>query len=214
MQVGSPFDRSVYAAGTEVFMVGRGWTTPSGPGLGLRELFTVLRSDGDMDDIYNPWYWFDNWKGTLMIGAGFTNHTICTGDSGGPLTVHRNGGIIQVGVASFGPETWLTGEATCDQPYGYMELDGPQLAWIASVVPSIMARWGSCTTSTGEPGDPYALYGNYSGVNRDGPYGWSLGCQGSTPPPRHRTTRPVRSTASAYADRGCARGTDPIEAPT
>ena len=64
-----------------------------------------------------------------------------------------------------------------------MELDGPQLAWIASVVPSIMAGWGPCWTSTGEPGDPYALYGNYSGVNRDGPYGWALGCQGSTPPP-------------------------------
>ena len=68
-----------------------------------------------------------------------------------------------------------------------MELDGPQLAWIASVVPSIIAGWGPCTTSTGVDGDPYALYGaNYTGVNRDGrngEYGWSLGCQGSTPPP-------------------------------
>jgi hypothetical protein len=64
-----------------------------------------------------------------------------------------------------------------------MELDGPQLAWLASVVPSIMAGWGPCTTSTGAPGEPYALYGQYASGNRDGPYAWVLGCLGATPPP-------------------------------
>jgi hypothetical protein len=179
VQVGSPFDRSVYAAGTEVFVVGRGLTAPSTSSPELRDLHTVLRSDGDMDDVYNRVLGFDHWHETLMIGAGFTDHTICHGDSGGPLTVNRNGRIIQVGVAGM-IETW---PHHCAEPGAFMELDGPQLAWVASVVPSIMAGWGPCTTSTGAPGDPYAVYGNYSGVNRDGPYGWVLGCQGSTPPP-------------------------------
>ena len=133
-----------------------------------------------MDDVYNWVLGFDHWNEPLMIGAGFTNHTVCHGDSGGPLTVNRNGRIVQIGVASF-TDTWWT---HCDEPGGFMELDGPQLAWLASVVPSIMAGWDPCTTSSGASGDPYALYGrNYSGTQRDGPYGWALGCQGPTPPP-------------------------------
>ena len=89
VQVGSPFDRSVYAAGTEVFMVGHGLThRRRGQVLSrLRDLHTVLRTDGDMDGFYNRYWWPDDWHNTLMIGAGFTNHTICHGDSGGPLTV-------------------------------------------------------------------------------------------------------------------------------
>ena len=215
VQVGSPFDRSVYAAGTEVFVVGRGFNTPTAETstLALRDLHTVLRSDGDMDDFYNHTLGLDYWQNTLMIGAGFTNKTICHGDSGGPLTVNRNGRIIQVGVASFTD----TSGTHCDAPGAFMELDGPQLAWIASVVPSIMAGWGPCTTSTGEPGDPYALYGNYSGgpstsarmASTDGR--WAA--RGRYHPLR-RTTRPVRSTACACANRGCARTSDPIEAAT
>jgi hypothetical protein len=185
VQVGAPFDPGAYAAGTEAFMVGRGHDSSFDPSPEqLRDLDTVLRSDDDMDDIYNAWIGFDHWDSTLMIGAGFTNHTVCVGDSGGPLTVVHNGRVVQVGVASFVPTIFLWGDPTCDEPGGYMELGGPQLAWLATKVPSIMAGWGPCTTSTGAPGDPYAIYGtNYSGgVKTDGPYRWALGCQSSTPP--------------------------------
>src|SRR5262245_33286429 len=140
-------------------MVGRGRTAPSTESPELRDLHTVLRSDGDMDDVYNWVVGFDHWDETLMISAGFTNHTVCNGDSGGPLTVNRNGRIVQVGVASFGDTWW----ANCDEPGGYVELDGPQLAWLASVVPSIMTRRGPCTTSTGAAGDPYVPFAGRPG---------------------------------------------------
>jgi secreted trypsin-like serine protease len=97
-----------------------------------------------MDDIYNAWYWFDHWNERLMIGAGWTNHTVCRGDSGGPLTVDRNGVTVLVGVVSFGDAHWYNGVPSCDQPGAYAELSGAQLAWVATTVPGVAARWGAC----------------------------------------------------------------------
>src|SRR6266508_2216812 len=131
-----------------------------------------------MDDIFNPWYGFDNWHEQLMIGAGNTYQTVCSGDSGGPLVVSRDGRTVQVGVASFTQED----DDACAGAAGFAELAGPQLAWVASQVPSIMDRWGGCTTPTGAPGDPEVAYGSFvPGFQWDGPIAWRLWCEG--PPP-------------------------------
>jgi hypothetical protein len=115
-----------------------------------------------------------------MIGAGWTNHTVCHGDSGDPLTVQRNGVIVQVGVASF-VETW---PHECGEPGGYAELNGPQLAWVASRVPSIVARWGACIAADGLVGHPYVSYYLGSGAPYyDGPYNWNLTCASPIPIP-------------------------------
>jgi hypothetical protein len=177
IQVGSPTDTGAYAAGVTATVLGHGKTSAGGSvTTELRDLHTPLHSDDYMDDIYNPWYWFDNWQSDMMIGAGWTNHTTCGGDSGGPLSVTRNGVRIQVGVVSFGPYN-VSGDATCDQPGGYAELSGKQLAWVAATVPSVAVRWGSCAFDYSSPGQWQATYVlNGSGANRDGDYAWSITC--------------------------------------
>lgn len=51
--------------------------------------------------------------------------------------VSRNGIPVEVGVVSFGDQN-------CDMASGFAELSGPQLAWVASQVPTVAAEWGSC----------------------------------------------------------------------
>lgn len=133
VQVGDPADAGSYAADRPATMVGRGRTTGGRPPDGsLRVVAVPLRSDTAMRALYP-------WNEALTIGAGSPTHTICNGDSGGPLTVTNRGRRIQVGVASF-----ITAEG-CDQPAGYAELSGAQLAWVAVHVPSQQGRWGPCS---------------------------------------------------------------------
>lgn len=193
--VGDPRDATLYEVNRPAVAVGRGRTSPtSGSSAELRVLSTYLRSDGDMDDVYNSTFWFDNWNSALMLGAGTTTETVCFGDSGGPLTVNRNGARIQVGVASF-TDTWRT---DCDQPGGFAELQGAQLAWLGSAVKSIMPAWGTCRTRHGSVGNYVAKYDSTSAwlPNREGRFYWGFVCElppappkgggssgGSTPPP-------------------------------
>jgi hypothetical protein len=157
----------------------------------LRDLHTPLHSDEYMDDIYNNPLWFDHWNEQLMIGAGWTNHTTCVGDSGGPLTVTRNGVTVQVGVVSLGPAHWYNGEEECNEPGGFAELSGPQLAWVAATVPGVAARWGSCTRSlrrgligTALPGRWVATYSQgYDDVEIVEPESWSFSCVPAEPVP-------------------------------
>ena len=171
VQVGAPGDPAAYAANRAATVVGHGR-----PGYNsattseLRVLNTMLRSDDDMDDIYNPWYWVDNWNESLMIGAGTTTQTVCNGDSGGPLTVLR-GVPVQVGVASFEPS------GSCDQPGGFAELSGGQLAWVGSQVPSITTKWGPCAPNQSN-GKWTAKYQSSASSLRghDGPNYWDITC--------------------------------------
>ena len=184
VQVGAPADPGAYADGVIATVVGHGATHEGGPlTTELNDLNTPLHSDAYMDDIYNPWYWFDNWNSALMIGAGWTNHTVCNGDSGGPLTVDRNGVTVQVGVASFTPVHWYNGENSCDQPGGYAELSGAQMAWVAATVPGVAARWGACTArlvGNRVPGRWVATYvdtgSDSEGPDKDGPFRWNVSC--------------------------------------
>lgn len=172
VQVGAPGDPAAYAANRAATVVGHGRTSFDGSTTSeLRVLNTVLRSDDDMDDIYNPWYWVDNWNETLMIGAGSTTQTVCNGDSGGPLTVTR-GVPVQVGVASFEPSD------SCDQPGGFAELSNAQLAWVGSVVPSIATRWGPCAAgqSNGKWTAQYHQTWQTTLRSHDGPNTWDITC--------------------------------------
>jgi Trypsin len=198
VQVGSPFDASYYAPNTPATIVGHGSTTPSGPvSPTLQAANTVLRSDDYMDDIYNPWYWFDHWNSFLMIGAGSTTKTTCFGDSGGPLFVHKRGASdltqVEVGVTSF-TRGWPSED--CTHPGGFDELSGAQLAWVAQQVPSIKPAWGPCYQPNGLPGQASARYvSSYlPAAHTDGPYYWEIACYGipSQPPPT--TTPPPPTT--------------------
>lgn len=192
VRVGTPADPGAYASDTPATVVAQGFTSPSGnlPGT-PHELNTVLRSDDYMDDVYNPWYWFDHWPEQFAIGAGSIDHTICEGDSGSPLTVVRNGTRIQVGVASF-VDTYPD---HCHQPGGFAQLSGAQLAWVASKVPSIKTSWGSCYTSNGTPGQWYAIYQSWysAGAPRDGQYYWNIWCGAL---PTTMTTLPGATTTT------------------
>src|SRR6185436_6649635 len=123
---GSPWHPSVYAPGTEATIMGTGGTSPApGGSFDLLAADTPIRSDAYMRDLAA------DWNNTLLVGAGSTNQSTCRGDSGGPLVVGRTTAQpVQVGVASFG----LT---LCQGAAAFSELTGPQLAWIASVVPAI-----------------------------------------------------------------------------
>jgi hypothetical protein len=149
-----------------------------------------VRSDNDMDDIYNPWYGFDHWDETLMIGAGTPNQTVCNGDSGGPLLVNADGSTswVELGVESFTT-------TACNQAAGYGELAGPLLAWLATQVPSITIGWGPCPTSTGAAGRTvvqYVPWGLSYANGHDGTYDWQIRCDSLTPPPLPPPPAPPR----------------------
>jgi hypothetical protein len=183
IQVGSPWNGYYLGAGNPATIVGHGAVHSGGPPTNeLRDVDTVTRSDEEMDDIYNPWYGVDHWNEDLMIGAGTLDHTVCNGDSGGPLMV-RDGTreVIQIGVASF-VETWPT---NCRQPAGFIELDNAQLAWIAEKAPSITTRWGTCITGGGRVGQSHARYTTAFLIDghREGNYWWEIICRDAPPPP-------------------------------
>ena len=149
--------------------MGYGQTGGSTPEDGyFRVAGTALRSDAAMAGTFA-------WKDALMIGAGSSGQTTCFGDSGGPLVESRAGKVVQVGVTSFGTQS-------CDQSAAFAELSGPQLAWIAINVTSIMDGWGTCTAPTGNAGVSEATYvaANTTGPQADGPYYWQIWCWAPT----------------------------------
>jgi len=170
VQVGDVSDTGAYAAGVPATVVGHGATSAGGNATKeLRYLWTSIRSDSDMSDIYDH-IWSTNWNSRLMIGAGDSSHTVCHGDSGGPLTVDRPQGAVQVGVTSFGPDD-------CDEAGGFAKLAGPQLAWIGANVPT--ANIGKCSLNYGStPGRWTATYAqNGTGSQVEGSYRYGFTCQ-------------------------------------
>jgi Trypsin len=159
VQVGSPWDPGAYAAGLGSTIMGYGQTGGSVTEDGaFRVAGTALRSGAAMAGTFA-------WKDALMIGAGSSGQTTCFGDSGGPLVERRAGRVVQVGVTSFGTQS-------CNQAAAFAELRGPQLAWIAINVPSIVDSWGTCTGPSGGAGVSEATYvaANTTGPQADGPY--------------------------------------------
>jgi secreted trypsin-like serine protease len=184
VQVGDVSDTGAYAAHVPATVLGHGATYQGGPATTeLRYLWTSLRSDSDMSDIYD--HTFDStWNSRLMIGAGDSQHTICKGDSGGPLTVDRSEGTVQVGVVSFGPED------SCDEAGGFARLAGPQQAWIAANVPT--ANIGACSINGSIPGRWTASYSKTgTGSQVDGGYRYGFTCQ--------RTSSTTSSTPTSAA---------------
>ncbi len=180
VRVGAPWHPEIYTAGTEATIMGMGQETPDGPpSFRLLAADTPLRSDDYMRDVGFSWI------GPLMIGAGSTGQTTCYGDSGSPLVVWPDGRPIQVGVVSFGVQA-------CNRAAAFAELAGPQLAWIASRVPSIMDGWGTCTAADGTIGQAVVTYGSspLPGTQPDGPYFWGISCW--TPPPPMAVVPDVR----------------------
>jgi hypothetical protein len=176
IQAGAPWDPGVYAAGSQALVMGTGYTTYFGDFDGFRTSYTELRSDGYMDGIYNPSYWFDDWLEPLMIGAGTPGHTVCYGDSGGPLIARPNGTPVEVGVVSFGYPT------DCDHAAAFAELAGPQLAWIASVAAPVRTGWGPCPLPAGGTGLTSVYFGlGRPGLQSDGPYHWEIACVPAPP---------------------------------
>jgi hypothetical protein len=82
-----------------------------------------------------------------------------------------------VGVASR-TNTDASGDDGCNEPGVFDELSGPQLAWVASVVPDVAKQWDGCTTASGAPGHFEASYGTgpLFGPNRDVGWYWRLRC--------------------------------------
>lgn len=180
VQVGAPWTQWLYGEGTPVTIVGHGWTTHDGQGTtDLQALNTSIRSDSDMDDVYNRWWTPDWWISRLMIGAGNSDHTTCLGDSGGGLVVQGTNPVL-VGVSSM-EWPWPT---ECSEAAGFAEVNGPQLAWIASEVPQIVPGWGTCTLPSGTPGITATSYRTYqfAGGQQDGSRWWELSCLDPNPP--------------------------------
>ncbi len=166
VQVGAPWDAGAYAAGLTATIMGNPSIDSINGGGAVDVAQVPLQSDSYMSSIGFSWI------NALMIGAGTSQQTTCYGDSGGPLVVTRNSRPVEVGVVSFGTQN-------CTNAAGFAELSGPQLAWVASYVPSITAGWGTCTASDGHPGRTVVSYGptTSAGTATDGPNHWTIGCQ-------------------------------------
>lgn len=169
VQVGDVSDTGAYAANVPATVVGHGATSAGGQTTTeLRYLWTKLRSDSDMSDIYDH-IWSTNWNPRLMIGAGDSAHTTCFGDSGGPLTVDRSEGTVQVGVVSYG-------RTDCDEAGVFSKLAGPQLAWVGANVPD--ANIGACTINGSIPGRWTATFSKTGpGSQVEGGYRYGFTCQ-------------------------------------
>jgi len=197
VQVGDVSDSGAYAAGAPATVLGHGKTSSGGnTTTELRYLWTSIRSDSSMSDIYDH-IWSTNWNSRLMIGAGDSSHTVCQGDSGGPLTVDRSHGTVQVGVVSFGPDD-------CDEAGGFAKLAGPQLAWIGANVPS--ANIGACSLDYGStPGRWTATYSQSgSGSQTEGPFRYGFTCQRLVTTTSGATTS--ESTSSGSTSSGSTAG--------
>ena len=186
VQVGSPFRPVAYEVGRSVELVGHGATSSDGTAGLMMDVTMPIRSDGDMESIYDPW-WFpfiNKYDRHLMIGAGTSTKGACFGDSGGPLTGFVGSTRVQIGVTSFG---W----PDCKKPQVYSELNGAHLAWLATEVPAITQRWASCQYggTTGKPSFGYS-FGTTGAANRDGNYSWHLGCGPINPRPPHDPKEP------------------------
>ena len=173
VQVGAPWQPSVYAAGTPATIASHADRLPDEPFPRLFAAQSPLRSDDDMADVFSNWPHPISWNAEHMIGAGVTGNTACAGDEGAPLLVLEADGWTQVGVGSV-----LSTTGACADSGGYAELSGAQLAWVASQVPSIVSSWGRCTTPTGGRGQSYARYlDTYApGTSPDGRYWWQISC--------------------------------------
>jgi Trypsin/Tectonin domain/Putative Ig domain/PASTA domain len=173
VRVGAPGDPGMFAAGSTVTIMGWGQTSGDSSSYSIpRSLMAAdvpLQSDSAMHGV------FSSWKDPLMIGAGSSGHTVCYGDSGSPLVNFDRGRAVQIGVVSFGDEF-------CTRPGAFAELSGPQLAWIASKVPSIANAWGGCATSNGAVGEFLATYtstaftGSQQDTGQAGTYYWAISC--------------------------------------
>lgn len=84
---------------------------------------------------------------------------------------------MQVGIASFAKKS-------CNTAAGFAELAGAQLAWLATVVPSIVPPWGFCDAGLGTVGRYVACYTttSFPSAERDSPYYWGFGCEPYEPP--------------------------------
>ncbi|MBO3749092.1 trypsin-like serine protease [Streptosporangiaceae bacterium NEAU-GS5] len=175
--VGSPWHPEYYAGNQPATILGDGRTSANDPYYhGFHVAQTVVRSDSYMNDIFDPWYWFDHWDDPHMIGAGSSTVATCLGDSGTPLIVGPSDAPVTVGVDSFGYTSPL--DDGCDTAEGFTELSDAHLAWVAGVVPSIVGGWGPCTTSAGWPGHSVSnfLPNPYSGSHADGSHYWNIDC--------------------------------------
>jgi hypothetical protein len=200
VQVGAPWDPGAYAPDTPATIMGEGMTSVNPQHFnGFTAVDTVLRSDDFMDDIYNRWWWFDDWIEHLMIGAGGSAKTACEGDSGSPLVVSRGGHPVEVGVHSFG---W--GE--CSEAGGFTELSNAQLAWVAKKVPSITESWGHCTQPSGSPGQAHVHYGSfYPTAEMDGPFYWKIDCVGIPTAPQNPPPAPAPTPRPEPPPDPCAK---------
>ena len=187
IQLGAPLDAGAFAANTQAQAMGYGdIAAPSPPSnYDFNVVSTVLRSDDDMHSV------FPDWVDALSIGAGTPGHTTCYGDSGGPLVVTRGGQPVEVGVVSGGTEF-------CTDAAKFTEMAGANLAWIATQVPAIMTRWGTCKADDGSIGRFNAQYQTAAveTFGRDDKYYWSIYCA------QRPTATPMRAVAAARNEDG------------
>jgi len=166
IQVGAPWNSAAYAPNTPAKIMGQGLPA-EGNNLVFRVANTVIHSDAYMRGFYRY-----GWVDSLMIGAGDASPTGCYGDQGSPLVVgHDTGHPIQVGVLG-------APARECENASGFAELEGTQLAWVASIVATVPSGWGACTTIHDATGHVAATYGTsiQNGPKRDGSNYWNLTC--------------------------------------
>lgn len=135
-------ETSLWNSGVTATVIGWGVTESGSTSAALREAQVTMIGDGTCLNRWGP-----SFSALSMVCAGGASTDTCSGDSGGPLMVPRDGTFALAGVTSWGSSP--CGDP--DLPGVYARVGAPSLgAWLRSHVPTVALSVSPGAPAAGE----------------------------------------------------------------
>ncbi len=122
-------DTSLWSSGADATIIGWGVTETGSTSATLREAQVAMTADNSCLSL-----WGLSFDALSMVCAGGASTDTCSGDSGGPLMVQRDGAFVLAGVTSWGASPCGDPE----YPGVYARVGAPAIgSWIRDYVPTV-----------------------------------------------------------------------------